>query len=240
VKKTLKTLSAILVLGTLAPAAHAAAMDPAFGGQTAMAGDVHVEFAVRDGGLRAWVRDHADKPVAATGKATLLLAGKKVDAPLQAEGEALVAAIPIQAGDKVTAILSLNVAGKPVSARFAQEAVVTPALSGPAQAGAKVYAAACATCHGASLRGSDAGPPLLHPYYAAGGGHGDEVVLSAITKGAQSHHWKFGDMPKPDGIKPGQETDLLAFIRAMQAANGIGAAAVPAAAASADPHAGHR
>jgi len=42
-------------------------------------------------------------------------------------------------------------------------------------------------------------------------------------------------MPKPEGLKPGQDQDVLAYIRAMQAANGLGSA--PAAAA--DPHAGH-
>lgn len=233
----MKTLpAALLALGILGAngAAHAqAAMLPAYGGQIAMVGDVHVEFAVRDGGLRAWVRDHADKPVPATGKATLLVNGKKIDATLTPDGEALVADAPVTTADKVTAILSLTADGKTVSARFTQEAVILPVLSPPAQAGSAVYAEICASCHGGALRGTDAGPPLLHPYYGLGSGHGDDVILSAITKGAPSHHWKFGDMPKPEGVKAGQEKDALAFIRAMQAANGIGT--VPAA----NPHAGH-
>lgn len=223
----MKTITALLVLGlsSVANAALAQSMQPSFGGQVAMAGDLHVEFAVRDGGVRAWVRDHADKPVAATGKATLLLSGQKLEVPLQPAGDVLKADAPVRAGDKVTAVLSLTADGKPLSARFAQETVTVPSLSPQAQAGGAVFASVCASCHGTSLRGSDAGPPLLHPYYAAGGGHGDDVVLSAITKGAQSHHWKFGDMPKPPGVQPGQENDVLAYIRAMQAANGIGAAA---------------
>jgi mono/diheme cytochrome c family protein len=235
-EKTMKSLPAVLLAVTLLGIPQAqAAMQPAYGGQVAMAGELHVEFAVRDGGLRAWVRDHADKPVAATGKATLLVDGKKIEVALTPEGEALLADAPVKAGDKLTAILSLSAGGMTLSARFAQEAVTVPALSPQAQAGGKLYAEACAACHGAALRGSDAGPPLLHPYYAAGGGHGDDVILAAITKGAASHHWKFGDMPKPEGVKPGQEKDALAFIRHMQAANGIGA--LPAAAAN--PHAGH-
>ncbi len=237
-EKTMKTVPAALLAlflsaGATVAHAHGTAV-PFHGGQLAEVGNLHVEFAVRDGGVRAWVRDHADQPVAAAGKATLLLAGRKLDIALAADGAALAGEAPVRAGDKVTAVLALTVNGAPLSARFAQDAVATPPLSPQARAGQAVFAQSCAGCHGATLRGSDAGPPLLHPYYAAGGGHGDDVVLSAITKGAQSHHWKFGDMPRPEGVAAGQEHDILAFIRAMQAANGIGAA--PAAA---DAHGGH-
>ncbi|CAA7626925.1 hypothetical protein [Magnetospirillum sp. SS-4] len=45
-----------------------------------------------------------------------------------------------------------------------------------------------------------------------------------------------GDMPKPDGVPPGREKDLLAYIRAMQAANGLGGA-MPSAPTGG--HAGH-
>lgn len=229
-----KTLSLALAAALIAAAAHAhGTVQPGFGGQVGTVGDLHVEFAVRDGGMRAWVRDHADQPVAVTGKAVLLTASGKLEVPLKPDGAALSADAPIKAGDKVAAVLSLSVDGKPVSLRFAQDAVVVPPLSPQAQAGGTVFAQVCAACHGTSLRGSDAGPPLLHPYYAAGAGHGDEVIVAAVTNGAKSHHWKFGDMPKPDGIKPGQERDLLAFIRAMQAANGLGGGV------AADPHAGH-
>lgn len=237
-ENTMKTMTAaLLTIGLLSTAAHAhGTVAAAYGGQVVMAGDLHVEVALRDGGVRAWVRDHGDAPVAATGKATLLVAGKKLEVPLTAKGDGLAGEAPVKSGDKVAAVLSLTVDGKPVSVRFAQDEVVRPALPPQAQAGGSVFAQICAACHGTSLRGTDAGPPLLHPYYAAGSGHGDEVILSAVTSGAKSHHWKFGDMPKPDGVKPGQEKDVLSFIRAMQAANGIGGAAAPM---PADMHAGH-
>jgi len=199
-----------------------------FGGQmTETADGWRIEFAVRDGGIRAWVRDHGDKPVAATGKATLLVGGKKLEVPLKPDGEMLTGDAALTSADKVAAILSLSVNGKPVSARFSQEALVTPVLAGPAQPGKVAFEQVCAVCHGPSLRGSDAAPPLLHPFYAAGAGHGDDIILSAATNGAKAHHWKFGDMPKPEGLKPGQEKDVLAYIRAMQAANGLGSAAMP-------------
>lgn len=210
---------------------------PYYGGQLVMSGDWHVEVAVRDGAIRAWVRDHADKPLAAAGKATLLLGGKKLDLPLKAEGESLVAEAPVKAADKVAGILALTVGGKAGSVRFAQEAVVMPAaLPKPLAESAKVFEQACAACHGQALRGTDAGPPLLHPNYAPGAGHPDDMLKASIAKGTQAHHWKFGDMPKPD-IAPGQEEGLLAYIRTVQAANGIGPA--PAAKpAPANPHAG--
>lgn len=214
-------------------------MTAAYGGQIVEAGgDWRVEFTVRDGGIRAWVRDHADKPVAATGKAALLVNGRKVETPLSGGSDGLGADIPVAAADKVAAILSLTIAGKPVSIRFSQEALTVPRLSPQALAGQQVFGQVCAACHGTALRGSDAGPPLLHPFYAAGMGHGDDIILAAATKGAKAHHWKFGDMPKPDGVAPGQEKDLLAYIRAMQAANGLGATPAPGASGHTG-HAGH-
>ena len=37
--------------------------------------------------------------------------------------------------------------------------------AGDPRAGAALYAESCAACHGADLRGSTAGPPLLHEVY---------------------------------------------------------------------------
>lgn len=230
----MKTFAAFAVAAALVGASLPAAADGVltanFGGQTTETADGwRIEFAVRDGGIRAWVRDHGDKPVAASGKATLLVGGKKLDVPLKADGDMLTADAGVTPADKVAAILSLSVNGKPVSARFGQEAVVVPQLSAQASAGKAAFEQVCAACHGTALRGSDAAPPLLHKFYEPGSGHGDDVILSAVTNGAKSHMWKFGDMPKPEGLKPGQEKDVLAYIRAMQAANGFaGTAAMPA------------
>lgn len=220
-----KSLFVLAVLATVsAPAFAHQAATPFYGGQTAASGDLHVEFAIRDGGLRVWVRDHAEKPVAATGKATLLVGGAKSEITLRADGDRLVGEAPVKTADKVVAVLALSAGGKAVSARFAQEALVQPTLNTAASVGQGLFVANCASCHGPSLRGTDQGPPLLHAWYAAGAGHDDTQVLKVIGNGTQGHMWKFGDMPKPDGVKAGQEKDILAYIRAMQAANGIGAA----------------
>lgn len=230
--------TAFTLAGTAASLAHGA-MSAWYGGQiTELADESRVEFAVRDGGIRVWVRDHSDQPLAASGKATLLVGGKKLDVSLKADGQGLSGDAPVTPADKVAAILSLSVNGKPASARFGQEAVATPALSAQAQAGKQAFEQVCAACHGVALRGSDHAPPLLHPFYVPGSGHGDDTILAAATGGAKSHMWKFGDMPKPEGLKPGQEKDVLAYIRAMQAANGLGGGAAAAAPMPMD-HAGH-
>lgn len=226
-------VAAALALIAAVPPAAAQTMQPFFGGQIALMGHNHVEMIIHDGALRAWVRDHADKPVAASGKAVLLAGSSKIEVLLKRDGDALVAELPVRQGDKVTAILSLDVG----SARFSQDAVITPLLAGPVEAGAATYAQTCASCHGSVLRGTKDGPPLLHPVYVPSPGHGDEIILAAPLNGAKAHHWKFGDMPKPEGIKPGQERELLAYIRAMQAANGLGGASVAPTAAGG--HHGH-
>jgi hypothetical protein len=84
-------------------------------------GGIRIEFVVREGAVAAWVRDHGDRPIPpaqASGKATLLLGSRKLDVALTAEGAELVGRGAISSADKLTAILSLTVNGKPVAARF--------------------------------------------------------------------------------------------------------------------------
>ena len=72
-----------------------------------------------------------------------------------------------------------------------------PSTSGDPARGAEVYAANCASCHGADLRGTDKGPSHLSIVYEPGH-HGDASFRSAIANGSPQHHWEFGDMePTP-------------------------------------------
>ncbi|MGE5505569.1 MAG: c-type cytochrome [Actinomycetota bacterium] len=229
-----KTLAALVAAWALAAGSAALAHGGApaaawYGGQLVETPEGYrVEFAVREGLVRAWVRDRSDRPVKAAGTATLAMHGHAMPATLRSEGDALVAEAHVGSADKLEAALALTVAGKQLAARFTQEAVATPALAGPAESGKQAFDKVCATCHGAALRGSDKAPPLLHPYYTAAAGHTDDVMLSAMAKGTKSHMWKLGDMPKPEGLGAGQDKEVLAYIRAMQAANGLGAqAALP-------------
>lgn len=240
-KKTALTLVGIVAAGTaLAPSTSFAhgAMQADHGGQITESGPVRVEFAIRDNGVRAWVRDHDGQPKAAEGKVMLMTAKGMSTVPLQGENGTLSAQAALSSGEAVTAILSLNVDGKPVSVRFTQAELVRPELSAQTSNGKQNFDSACAKCHGPSLRGTDQGPPLLNPIYAPMN-HGDDMVLAAMKNGAPQHMWKFGSMPKPQGLAPNAEPDVLAYIRAMQKANGIGADAPAPAINMIDMPAGH-
>jgi cytochrome c553 len=103
-------------------------------------------------------------------------------------------------------------AGKPV---------VMPELTGVLLTGQAAYEAKCSACHGVELNGVDQkGPPLLHDYYEPNH-HGDAAIVSAIRVGAPAHHWKFGDMPPVEGMGEADIAAVVAFIRAVQKANGI-------------------
>ncbi|MEO5337019.1 MAG: cytochrome c [Magnetospirillum sp. WYHS-4] len=214
-------------------------MAPAYGGQVVEVGNAwRIEFAVRDGGIRVWLRDHSDvavPPARLAGKATLLAGGRRLDLALAPDKEFLKADADVKAAERLAAVVTLVVEGQAVAARFEQPQLAMPALGPATQAGKAVFDQICAACHGTSLRGTDNGPPLLHPFYAPGH-HDDAMMVAAINVGAKSHHWKFGDMPKPEGVKPGQDKALVAYIRAVQAVNGI--APTPAM-TGAGGHAGH-
>ena len=68
--------------------------------------------------------------------------------------------------------------------------------------------------------GTDKGPPFLHKVYHPGH-HGDQSFFMAATRGAQAHHWKFGDMKPVEGITEAQIKSIVTYVRALQKANGI-------------------
>jgi hypothetical protein len=43
----------------------------------------------------------------------------------------------------------------------------------------------------------------------------------AAAKGVRAHHWKFGNMPKIDGVKPDEVTQIIGYIRWLQRQAGI-------------------
>ena len=91
---------------------------------------------------------------------------------------------------------------------------------GGGEAGAKVYAAKCAECHGANLEGTSKGPPHLSKVYEPGH-HGDASFRRAIAQGAPAHHWQFGDMPPVQGMSEADTTAVIAYIRAQQRQRGF-------------------
>jgi cytochrome c2 len=98
--------------------------------------------------------------------------------------------------------------------------VVVPPLSGEAAAGATLFSRYCAECHGAAGDGTDQGPPLVHKIYAPGH-HGDASFHYAALNGSRAHHWNFGEMPPVEGIAEQDVTKIVAFVRAVQKANGV-------------------
>jgi mono/diheme cytochrome c family protein len=100
-------------------------------------------------------------------------------------------------------------------------AVLAPAeLSPKAQAGKIAFDANCAQCHGANAAGTDRGPPFVHVIYNPGH-HPDELFALAAKIGVRHHHWNFGDMPPQSQVSEQQLAEIVAYVRAMQEANGI-------------------
>lgn len=95
-----------------------------------------------------------------------------------------------------------------------------PALSAAAAEGKRVFAAQCATCHGKDAGGTDQGPPLVHRIYEPNH-HADAAFLLAVTRGVRAHHWTFGDMPPQPQVSPDDVARIVAYVRALQKANGI-------------------
>lgn len=91
---------------------------------------------------------------------------------------------------------------------------------GDSQDGAEVFAAACASCHGADLRGSDKGPSQLSILYEPGH-HTDASFRAAILNGSVQHHWNFGDMAAIEGLSGAEIDAVITFVRAQQAEHGF-------------------
>jgi len=94
------------------------------------------------------------------------------------------------------------------------EAAVVLPLAADAD-GAAIYAARCASCHGADLRGTDKGPSQLSIVYEPNH-HGDNAYRSAVLTGAPQHHWPFGDMPVIPEITDEQVEAVIVYIRGEQ------------------------
>ena len=87
-------------------------------------------------------------------------------------------------------------------------------------AGAELYAANCAQCHGADLRGTQVGPSLLSIVYEPNH-HSDAAFVLAVAGGVQPHHWDFGPMPPIEGLGPEDVDAIVAFVRDRQETEGF-------------------
>ncbi|WP_303904510.1 c-type cytochrome [Thiohalomonas denitrificans] len=103
-----------------------------------------------------------------------------------------------------------------------RESAVMPLESGVGDpgTGAHLFEAECVQCHGADLKGTQEGPPLIHPYYRPDH-HADLAFYMAIRDGVVQHHWDFGDMPPVPAIDREQARDIVTFIRQAQREAGM-------------------
>ncbi len=117
-------MAAFLAATPVAAFAHGTPPEPAHGGQVVEDSAEHwVELVIKGDQLTAYVLGEDKNPVPSaqlTGKATVLVGGKSQQVMLApAEGNSLVGKLDPAASGKLTAVLSLTVAGKPAQARFA-------------------------------------------------------------------------------------------------------------------------
>ena len=86
--------------------------------------------------------------------------------------------------------------------------------------GVKHYQDKCASCHGQWGKGTEVGPPLMHPFYKPSH-HNDASFYRAALSGVQAHHWNFGNMPAVKGITEKEVGSIISFIRWLQHEKGI-------------------
>ena len=89
-----------------------------------------------------------------------------------------------------------------------------------ARAGAALFDANCALCHGEGAAGTAQGPPLVHRVYEPGH-HPDAAFYRAVEFGVISHHWEFGNMAPVPGVSKADVAKIVAYVRELQRADGI-------------------
>jgi len=93
-------------------------------------------------------------------------------------------------------------------------------LSTAAQKGKTLFEGNCVVCHGKNAAGTKQGPPLVHIIYEPSH-HGDPAFYRAAQRGVRQHHWPFGNMPPVPGVNQSDVTQIIAYVRELQRANGI-------------------
>ena len=78
----------------------------------------------------------------------------------------------------------------------------------------------CFRCHGEQGIGTENGPPLVHKIYEPNH-HADMAFQRAAVNGVRAHHWKFGNMPKIEGVQPEQVIQIIGYVRWLQRQAGI-------------------
>jgi len=85
---------------------------------------------------------------------------------------------------------------------------------------ARLVMASMRSCHGQHAIGSDRGPPLIHIIYEPSH-HNDGSFYRAVAQGVRGHHWRFGNMPRIEGVGEADVEKIIVYVRETQRANGI-------------------
>jgi hypothetical protein len=101
-----------------------------------------------------------------------------------------------------------------------QGALSTPKVPFKHALGMKKYQKNCSSCHGKWIEGTKNGPPLLHGFYKPSH-HNDRAFYRAVLKGIFEHHWKFGAMPRIEGITVKDMDKIVPFLRWLQQEKGL-------------------
>jgi len=78
----------------------------------------------------------------------------------------------------------------------------------------------CSRCHGPQGQGTNNGPPLVHKIYEPNH-HADMAFQRATAQGVRAHHWKFGNMPKIEGVAEEDVSHIIGYVRWLQRQAGI-------------------
>jgi mono/diheme cytochrome c family protein len=111
-------------------------------------------------------------------------------------------------------------AQNPVASSPTVQASGATPLPDDLQEGEAKFNTFCSRCHGPQGQGTDNGPPLVHKIYEPNH-HADMAFQQAAARGVRAHHWKFGNMPKIEGVTSEEVTQIIGYIRWHQRQAGI-------------------
>ena len=86
--------------------------------------------------------------------------------------------------------------------------------------GRELFNKNCSHCHGADIRGTKQGPPLLHKIYESSH-HSNMSFYRAVSRGTHQHHWQFGNMPPVKNVTASEAGHIIGYIRKEQRRAGI-------------------
>ena len=127
---------------------------------------------------------------------------------------------PRSVGAAALGLLVACLGGAAACSEPTNPATVTAEVPDAFRAGESAFQTHCARCHGTRATGTTQGPPLVHKIYEPSH-HGDAAFYRAAALGVRAHHWKFGNMPKIEGVTEAEVGEIVRYVRWLQQQAGI-------------------